>query len=233
MSINSQPSSNLATSLMAFDQSDSLSTYFDSDNDYEEKLLFVRSSSHSEAGDNSFSIERSPFVGNENYHSRSSEAEKFEKDRKVKRKRTSRSRAKSNDPNLILKLKRNRRIKANDRERNRMHNLNEALEKLRTVLPIFPDDNKLTKIETLRFAKNYIWTLSETIRLLDSKGTGRTIANGQESNKVDSTTFLPSFDLITQCKPEWNRINRLESKSLVSSTSTELIPDSSPKLEVL
>lgn len=63
--------------------------------------------------------------------------------------------------------KKNRRLKANDRERNRMHNLNGALDALRSVLPAMPDDTKLTKIETLRFAHNYIWALSETIRIHD------------------------------------------------------------------
>ncbi|XP_073416181.1 neurogenin-3 [Dendrobates tinctorius] len=67
----------------------------------------------------------------------------------------------------VIKQKKNRRIKANDRERNRMHNLNSALDALRSVLPTFPDDAKLTKIETLRFAHNYIWALSETLRLAD------------------------------------------------------------------
>uniref|UniRef100_A0ACB8F965 Uncharacterized protein n=1 Tax=Sphaerodactylus townsendi TaxID=933632 RepID=A0ACB8F965_9SAUR len=65
------------------------------------------------------------------------------------------------------KAKRSRRMKANDRERNRMHNLNSALDALRGVLPTFPDDAKLTKIETLRFAHNYIWALTETLRLAD------------------------------------------------------------------
>ncbi len=65
--------------------------------------------------------------------------------------------------------RKNRRMKANDRERNRMHNLNDALDALRTVLPAFPDDTKLTKIETLRFAHNYIWALSETIRIADQR----------------------------------------------------------------
>ncbi|CAG9825216.1 unnamed protein product [Phaedon cochleariae] len=69
------------------------------------------------------------------------------------------SRAKS--PSQIQKIKRVRRIKANDRERNRMHMLNEALERLRCVLPTFPEDTKLTKIETLRFAHNYIYALSQ------------------------------------------------------------------------
>lgn len=68
-------------------------------------------------------------------------------------------------------VKKNRRMKANDRERNRMHNLNDALDTLRGVLPAFPDDTKLTKIETLRFAHNYIWALSETIRIADQRQT--------------------------------------------------------------
>ena len=43
-----------------------------------------------------------------------------------------------------------------------MQMLNVALEKLRLVLPAFPDETKLTKIETLRFANNYIWALTES-----------------------------------------------------------------------
>ncbi|KAK4336770.1 hypothetical protein RND71_043857 [Anisodus tanguticus] len=83
--------------------------------------------------------------------------------------RTRRTRAKS--PSLVQKLKKNRRLKANDRERNRMHNLNSALEKLRQILPVSSSDdkisngiNKLTKIETLRFAGNYIQTLYELLQ---------------------------------------------------------------------
>ena len=71
------------------------------------------------------------------------------------------SRAKS--PMQVMKIKRSRRIKANDRERNRMHMLNEALDKLRCVLPTFPEDTKLTKIETLRFAHNYIFALTRAL----------------------------------------------------------------------
>lgn len=62
-------------------------------------------------------------------------------------------------PTQVMRIKKNRRMKANDRERNRMHMLNEALEKLRLALPTFPEDTKLTKIETLRFAHNYIFAL--------------------------------------------------------------------------
>ncbi|XP_069000228.1 neurogenin-3 [Embiotoca jacksoni] len=63
-----------------------------------------------------------------------------------------------------------RRMKANDRERHRMHNLNSALDALRSILPALPEDAKLTKIETLRFARNYIWALTETLRMADQHG---------------------------------------------------------------
>ncbi len=63
-----------------------------------------------------------------------------------------------------------RRMKANDRERHRMHNLNSALDALRSILPALPEDAKLTKIETLRFAHNYIWALTETLRMADQRG---------------------------------------------------------------
>lgn len=66
-------------------------------------------------------------------------------------------------PTQVMRIKKNRRIKANDRERNRMHMLNEALEKLRLALPTFPEDTKLTKIETLRFAHNYIFALEQVL----------------------------------------------------------------------
>ncbi|XP_069029245.1 neurogenin-1 [Embiotoca jacksoni] len=80
-------------------------------------------------------------------------------------KKRRRGRARGQVP--VQGVKKNRRLKANDRERNRMHNLNDALDELRGVLPAFPDETKLTKIETLRFAHNYIWALSETIRIAD------------------------------------------------------------------
>ena len=75
-------------------------------------------------------------------------------------------RASNRDPTEVQRLKRIRRAKANDRERNRMHMLNVALEKLRVVLPAFPDETKLTKIETLRFANNYIWALTESLKAI-------------------------------------------------------------------
>lgn len=56
-----------------------------------------------------------------------------------------------------------RRIKANARERSRMHGLNDALDTLRRVMPCYSKTQKLSKIETLRLARNYIWALSEVL----------------------------------------------------------------------
>ncbi|XP_043207448.1 neurogenin-3-like [Amphibalanus amphitrite] len=86
-----------------------------------------------------------------------------------RRKRSSKPRTRARSPTQLVRLRRLRRAKANDRERNRMHMLNHALEKLRTVLPAFPEETRLTKIETLRFANSYIVALART---LESAGGG-------------------------------------------------------------
>ncbi|GFT77552.1 neurogenic differentiation factor 1 [Nephila pilipes] len=67
-----------------------------------------------------------------------------------------------------------RRHKANARERNRMHSLNAALDTLRERMPIQKTSPKLSKIETLRLARNYIVALSETL---------------QDNTKMDALNF--------------------------------------------
>lgn len=58
-----------------------------------------------------------------------------------------------------------RRVKANARERHRMHSLNAALEQLRTRVPLSNvHHQKLSKIETLRLARNYIAALASILR---------------------------------------------------------------------
>ncbi|CAH8612091.1 unnamed protein product [Schistosoma curassoni] len=57
-----------------------------------------------------------------------------------------------------------RRLKANRRERARMHALNNALEQLRIVLPHSSCESiKLSKIETLRRARDYIISLIDLL----------------------------------------------------------------------
>ncbi|CAM9844150.1 unnamed protein product [Lampetra fluviatilis] len=75
-----------------------------------------------------------------------------------------------------------RRLKANARERNRMHGLNAALDGLRRVVPCHSrTQQKLSKIETLRLARNYIGALSEILRSgrnPDHSGFARTLCRG-------------------------------------------------------
>lgn len=62
-----------------------------------------------------------------------------------------------------------RRLRANDRERRRVHLINRGMDALRSVVPGLKDKRKLTKLELLKSAYNYIWLLDEALR------TGRTI----------------------------------------------------------
>ena len=89
-----------------------------------------------------------------------------------------RRRKRLTDRVLAKELKRHRRSRANDRERTRMRLLNEALEHLRTLLPLDSNpyysstdssnhgpmiEDKLTKIETLRTASAYIRLLTDLL----------------------------------------------------------------------
>ena len=56
-----------------------------------------------------------------------------------------------------------RRKESNERERQRMHSLNDAFQGLREVIPHVRRGRKLSKIETLTLAKNYIKSLTNVI----------------------------------------------------------------------
>ncbi|KAM9462146.1 class A basic helix-loop-helix protein 15 [Clarias gariepinus] len=56
-----------------------------------------------------------------------------------------------------------RRLESNERERQRMHKLNNAFQALREAIPHVRMDKKLSKIETLTLAKNYIKALTTII----------------------------------------------------------------------
>lgn len=56
-----------------------------------------------------------------------------------------------------------RRIESNERERQRMHLLNDAFQGLRDVIPFVRRGRRLSKIETLTLAKNYIKSLTNVI----------------------------------------------------------------------
>lgn len=96
-----------------------------------------------------------------------------------------------------------RRAKANARERNRMHGLNDALDELRCHVPCgsrsahvpphsqhhhLHHQQKLSKIETLRLARNYIAALAEILasgRRPDQVSFGRSLTEGLSQNTVN------------------------------------------------
>ncbi|XP_038649396.1 protein atonal homolog 1-like [Scyliorhinus canicula] len=57
-----------------------------------------------------------------------------------------------------------RRLAANARERRRMHGLNHAFDELRSVIPAFDNEKKLSKYETLQMAQIYITELTELLQ---------------------------------------------------------------------
>ncbi|XP_035696144.1 protein dimmed-like [Branchiostoma floridae] len=65
-----------------------------------------------------------------------------------------------------------RRLESNERERMRMHSLNDAFQGLRDVIPHVNADRKLSKIETLTLAQNYIVALTGIVCKLQNQVQG-------------------------------------------------------------
>ncbi|XP_074658738.1 pancreas transcription factor 1 subunit alpha-like [Tubulanus polymorphus] len=73
------------------------------------------------------------------------------------------------------------RYAANMRERKRMKSINDAFEGLRTRIPLVRGDKKLSKVDTLRSAIDYIHELSQ---LLQTCGNGQFGQNSHERQKI-------------------------------------------------
>uniref|UniRef100_A0A182MZ73 BHLH domain-containing protein n=1 Tax=Anopheles dirus TaxID=7168 RepID=A0A182MZ73_9DIPT len=70
-----------------------------------------------------------------------------------------------------------RRLESNERERMRMHSLNDAFQSLREVIPHVKKERRLSKIETLTLAKNYITALTDVIIVMRGEGEAAAAAN--------------------------------------------------------
>ena len=66
------------------------------------------------------------------------------------------------------KINRKQRNAANQRERRRMIHLNVAFEKLRQRIPTFPHEKKLSRIQTLKFAIDYIALMTDILHDTDA-----------------------------------------------------------------
>ena len=62
------------------------------------------------------------------------------------------------------KINKNQRSAANMRERRRMVHLNDAFEVLRETIPVFPYEKKLSRIQTLKLAIDYISFMTEFLQ---------------------------------------------------------------------
>jgi len=85
-----------------------------------------------------------------------------------------------------------RRIESNERERQRMHSLNDAFEGLRDVIPHITMDRKLSKIETLTLAKNYIKALTNVI--CDLRGESSVFDDITQAEDSEETDVLNQSD---------------------------------------
>ncbi|KAJ8369957.1 hypothetical protein SKAU_G00099850 [Synaphobranchus kaupii] len=105
-----------------------------------------------------------------------------------------------------------RRTKANARERSRMHGLNDALDNLRRVMPCYSKTQKLSKIETLRLARNYIWALSEVLE------SGQSLENPGFMEMLCKGLSQPTSNLVAGCLqlgPAPMLLDKLDDKCIV------------------
>lgn len=97
-----------------------------------------------------------------------------------------RQRATSSKP--VGGVQKQRRVAANARERRRMHGLNHAFDELRSVIPAFDNDKKLSKYETLQMAQIYINALAE---LLEGP-----VSSSSSKNDASNTNNSPKCDIM-------------------------------------
>jgi hypothetical protein len=88
------------------------------------------------------------------------------------------------DDQLNVEQRKLKRIQANKRERKRMHTVNDAFDDLRDLVPTYPSNRKLSKIETLRLACAYIQDLAKL--LADS-----TAVHGEDVSLHHCEGFMP------------------------------------------
>lgn len=116
-----------------------------------------------------------------------------------------------------------RRLESNERERMRMHSLNDAFQALREVIPHVSMERKLSKIETLTLAKNYIMALTNVICDMrgDSKPYKLTPPKDTNNNDEDDDDDGPEEELTSAAQVQEGSIGQA------------VLPDFSPNQLVL
>ncbi|GAB6021419.1 hypothetical protein CHUAL_004028 [Chamberlinius hualienensis] len=90
-----------------------------------------------------------------------------------------------------------RRLESNERERMRMHSLNDAFQALREVIPHVKMERKLSKIETLTLAKNYIMALTNVV--CDMRGEKKPYdlpvdSNGENGSENNNNGYIEDVE---------------------------------------
>ena len=99
------------------------------------------------------------------------------------------------DSSMALKrprLTNDKRIEANARERERVHNLTGAFEALRQVIPMYGDQPKLSRLSVLRIACSYVLVLG-TLNDID-------FSEGQNSYTFNECFHILSSTILSELK---------------------------------
>lgn len=109
---------------------------------------------------------------------------------------SARQRATSSRP--VNGVQKQRRVAANARERRRMHGLNHAFDELRSVIPAFDNDKKLSKYETLQMAQIYINALADLLQgpAPSSSSSSSTGGSSSSSNTDVTNNNSPKVDIV-------------------------------------
>ncbi|KAI1291797.1 Protein dimmed [Halotydeus destructor] len=119
-----------------------------------------------------------------------------------------------------------RRLESNERERMRMHSLNDAFQGLREVIPHVRLERKLSKIETLTLAKNYISALTNVV--CDMRQETSPFKNGDPGGPDAKSPLSPGAQAAGQSGPE---VDSQDFLLAVSKACSHLVPgDCEPEL---
>ncbi|XP_015593806.1 protein dimmed [Cephus cinctus] len=95
-----------------------------------------------------------------------------------------------------------RRLESNERERMRMHSLNDAFQSLREVIPHVSKERRLSKIETLTLAKNYIVALTDVICAMrtEEQSASQQLQQNSQEESSDQTNVCLSINTPTSSR---------------------------------
>ncbi|XP_040897406.1 protein atonal homolog 1a [Toxotes jaculatrix] len=136
---------------------------------------------------------------------------------------STRQRAPSSKP--ISGIQKQRRVAANARERRRMHGLNHAFDELRSVIPAFDNDKKLSKYETLQMAQIYINALAELLQ-------GPVSSNSSNTDTSRSNNNSPKCDIMISSAVGFDGATDRASPSPTTCRTAAAVPASGSSLPV-